>query len=179
MNGERSTFTFSAEPSIPVFAGDKFTLTLPKEMEAPESLSDLDCKPLENIIKMDCEIKELTITMTLKEITPLQDAFQAFSWSFSGIRNPRSTKPSLPFTDVAFRDSDGYIVSKLSQQLVVTNSLVNTITDFSLRQGELTTGSPTSYEISFKPKNEMPKTGVVTYVFPQNLLLVDGAQTRH
>ena len=70
-------------------------------------------------------------------------------------------------------------MSSLAQQLTVTNSLVNTITDFGLVQGDLTTSAPTEYEIRFKPKNEMPKTGVVTIVYPPSVALIDGESTKY
>ena len=59
--------------------------------------------------------------MTFIKIPELTEAFQSFSWSISGVKNPGSTKPSSPFTQVNFIDSENYIVSSLSESVTVTN----------------------------------------------------------
>lgn len=56
INGATNTYTFSAQVIIPFVIGDKITVTLPPEIKAPTSVAAMNCKPVVNIISMNCTV---------------------------------------------------------------------------------------------------------------------------
>ena len=164
-NGIVNTYTFSIQAQIAVIVGDKFTFTLPEEMEPPVDASAMDCQPLDNILKMTCQIDDRKVTIIFDEF---ELADQAFTWTISGIKNPGSTKPSDPVSEIHFVDSQNYIVSSYSgKPIQITNSFPTLLVDgYSLEQGSLTASAVTDYTIKFTPINAMPSTGSIEIQFP-------------
>jgi hypothetical protein len=67
---------------------------------------------------MSCEVEARKITITLLNF---EQSSGAFSWTLDQIKNPGSTKPSTPFGEVHFLDTDGFIVSSNSGKEQITN----------------------------------------------------------
>lgn len=127
--------------------------------------SAMDCQPLDNILKMTCQIDGRKVTIIFDEF---ELADQAFTWTISGIKNPGSTKPSDPVSEIHFVDSQNYIVSSYSgKPIQITNSFPTLLVDgYSLEQGSLTASAVTDYTIKFTPINAMPSTGSIEIQFP-------------
>jgi hypothetical protein len=114
-NGITNTYTFSTQTVIPIMKGDKLKFTVPPEVGYPRSVEAMDCQPLINLINITCEISGSTITVILNDF---EQASKPISWSISGLRNPYSTAPSQPFSNVKILDAEnGYEVSSPKDNL--------------------------------------------------------------
>lgn len=81
---------------------------------------------------MDCIVIGQKMTILIQEFTRAQDVFR---WTINNIRNAGSTKP-YALLDLHFVDSEGYIVSSTTGDVLVTNREPATLESYSINQDD-------------------------------------------
>lgn len=114
-------------------------------------MEDLSCKPVINLKNITCQltsISQKTVTVVLTEISLLN---APVTFNISGIRNPYSTKPSQPFSNIKLLDADNNFEVSSPKGKVdgVTNKIARLIKSFELLQGDLSYDTVTNYVLKF------------------------------
>jgi len=92
---------------------------------------------------------------------------ETYKFIVINIKNPTSTQESDPFTGLISYDKFGYTVQVLKiEGPRIINSLPGEIIVYNLDQGSLKPAEPTTYTISFTPKNPIPPQGSIQLSWP-------------
>lgn len=189
VNGEINTYTFEMTTSIPMVAGDVLKFSFPPQVVVNAGGATTVCTTLDQVDKIICGISGNDIQITMSELAPRAAADpvdprnyeQTFSWTMSNIGNPGSVAPSGGFTGLKFLTPNNYLISEFKGTVgavPVTNTEPAQIMTYNLFQDSLQNSVDNNYTITFNPVNALPAQGSIKLVYPPQISLADGVNTK-
>jgi len=99
----------------------------------------------------------------------------------SNIGNPGSVAPSEGFKSLVILTPNNYLISEFKDPAgaqPIVNTIPAEIIDASLFQDSLQANIENNFTITFSPINALPATGSIKLVYPAQISLKDGVDTK-
>ena len=164
----------------PILAGDVLTFSFPAQIDVNAEGFTTDC--LVDNVNDDfvCGISGNDIQITINGLDP--GSSQSLNWKMTNIGNPGSVAPSDGFTAIIIHSPEDYIVAdfKTGSTGAVTNTDPANLDGLlmNLFQDSKQASAQNNYTITFTPVNPLPATGSIMLVYPEQIELFDGVDTK-
>jgi hypothetical protein len=161
INGERTTYTMTFAPNVPVEKNDKMVVKFPEQIGLPEGL--INCQGEKRFINiMRCYKRtDNTLEIQFNDVESMR-AGDPFWVTVDDVRNPYSTAPTDPFDEVIMKNYASREISKYEgPDVFVKMETVSEILVANLFQSTKEPAERAEYTLTFETNNPIPSDAAI------------------